>query len=336
MLLLARAITAPIAALARGAAEVAAGRLNTAVPAPRIHDEIGLLATAFRDMTAGLAGLVGQVQGAVAHLVGAADGMLTDLHRQEDTINEFGASSTEIAAAVRQISATSQELAQTMQDLQQAAEAAARLADLGQRDLGRMQGGMSRMEEVAGAMAGRLANISDKTVSINNMVTAINKVAEQTNLLSLNAAVEAEKAGEYGLGFAVVAREIRRLADQTDVAAMDIRRTAGEMQASVATGVMEIDKFTREVHDGLQTVGAVAGSMDQIIDRVKTLSARFTTVNDGMHAQSAGAQQISEAMGILREGARKTTASLKRFHDVAAQLQEAAARLQQQTEKFQV
>ncbi len=333
---IARAIARPVTALAHSAAEVAAGRLIAEVPDVRSRDEVGMLARAFRGMTASLAALVKQVQSAAGRLVDTAAGMTENLRLQENTVAEFGASTTEIAAAVKEISVTGQELAHTMQELQDAAAATAALADSGRSGLGKMDGSMRRLESAAGAMAARLAAINAKTAKINNMVAIINKVAEQTNLLSLNAAIEAEKAGEYGLGFAVVAREIRRLADQTDVAATDIRRTMREMQASVSTGVMEVDKFNNEVTGGLQTVDGVVAQLGRIIEQVKTLSSRFVLVNEGMHAQSAGARQISEAMTSLNTAARKTADSLGQFNAAAGQLKDAASQLQSQTEQFQV
>ncbi len=333
---IARAIARPVTALAQSAAEVAAGRLNAAVPEVRSRDEVGVLARAFRGMTASLAALVRQVQAAAARLVETAAGMTDNLRRQENTVAEFGASTSEIAAAVKEISVTGQELAHTMQELQDAAAAAAALADSGRSGLGAMDGSMRRLEAAAGSLAARLAAINAKTASINNMVAIINQVAEQTNLLSLNAAIEAEKAGEYGRGFAVVAREIRRLADQTDVAGTDIRRTVREMQASVSTGVMEVDKFNNEVGAGLHTVNGVVAQLGRIIEQVQTLSSRFVLVNEGMHAQSAGARQISEAMASLNEAARKTVESLGRFSASAGQLKDAAGQLQSQTEQFRV
>ena len=99
------------------------------------------------------------------------------------------------------------------------------------------------------------------------MVTTITKVADQTNLLSINAAIEAEKAGEYGRGFLVVAREIRRLADQTAVATLDIENMVRQMQDAVSAGVMQMDKFADEVRSGVGQVGEINGQMGQIIER---------------------------------------------------------------------
>src|SRR5207302_1442110 len=105
-----------------------------------------------------------------------------------------------------------------------------------------------------GSITGKLAVLNEKTTNINSVVTTITKVADQTNLLSLNAAIEAEKAGEYGLGFAVVAMEIRRLADQTAVATYDIEKMVKEMQSaeSLRQSNMAIEQLNGAAR-GLQT-----------------------------------------------------------------------------------
>src|SRR5947207_13543660 len=101
------------------------------------------------------------------------------------------------------------------------------------------------------------------------MVTTITKVADQTNLLSLNAAIEAEKAGEYGRGFSVVAAEIRRLADQTAVATYDIELLVKEIQSAISAGVMGMDKFSEEVGRGIQDVHEVGSQLSRIIDEAQ-------------------------------------------------------------------
>ena len=128
-----------------------------------------------------------------------------------------------------------------------------------------------------------------KASGINSVVTTITKVADQTNLLSINAAIEAEKAGEAGRGFLVVAREIRRLADQTAVATLDIEQMVRQMQAAVSAGVMEMDKFREDVRGGIMQTSEISGQMGQILDQVPfpnpTISWRarssFATIQSG-------------------------------------------------------
>ena len=141
------------------------------------------------------------------------------------------------------------------------------------------------------------------------VVTTITKVADQTNLLSLNAAIEAEKAGDYGRGFGVVATEIRRLADQTAVATNDIEQMVKEMQSAVAAGVMGMDKFSEEVRQGVQVVQQVSEELSQIIQHVQALAPNFVIVSEGMQSQSLGALQISDALSQLTEVAKQTVES---------------------------
>jgi methyl-accepting chemotaxis protein WspA len=197
-----------------------------------------------------------------------------------------------------------------------------------------MEATMQQMEVATRTIAERLAAIQERAGDITSVVTTITKVADQTNLLSLNAAIEAEKAGEYGRGFAVVAREIRRLADQTAVATLQIERIVNDMRASVAAGVAGMDQFAHEVQQGVEQVRAVGGQLGQIITRVQALTPRFDTVNQGMQAQAEGAQQISEAMGQLREAVEQTATSLQESTRAIAQLNLAAQGLHDEISRF--
>lgn len=300
------------------------------------QDEPSRLFAAISRMTQRLASLVGQVQQSSVQLVSTATEIASASHQQEASVTEFGASTTEVTAAVKEISATAQELVRTMQAVKTVSAETEVLADTGRTGLTSMEGSMRQLAEATAAISSRLAVINAKANAINSMVTTITKVADQTNLLSLNAAIEAEKAGEYGLGFAVVAREIRRLADQTAVASLEIDQTVREMQTSVTAGVMEMDKFTGEVTHGVQAVSEIGVQMGRIIEQVKVLTPRFESVNEGMQAQSSGARQISDAMVQLSEGAHQTRESLRQFNEATEQLKQAARSLQQEAAQFKV
>jgi len=287
-------------------------------------------------MTKYLASLVGQVQRSSVQMVSTATEIAAAARQQETTVTEFGASTTEIAASVKEISATSQELAKTMQDIKETAGHTESLADQGHTGLLNMKSSMGQLSEATASISTKLSAINEKAGAINNLVTTITKVADETNLLSLNASIEAEKAGEYGRGFAVVAREIRRLADQTAVSTLDIEQTVKEMQSSVTAGVMEMDKFNGEVSQWVNSVGNISNQLNQILEQIKVLTPRYESVNDGMRSQATGAQQISEAMTQLTDGARNTSESLKHFHEVTFQLKEAAHELQTEVSRFKV
>jgi methyl-accepting chemotaxis protein WspA len=318
-----------------GEARKAIEAMQPAMQRKSIEESSRLFAAVSR-MTGRLVALVSQVQRSSVQLVSTATEIAAASHQQEAAVTEFGASTSEVTAAVKEISATSQELVRTMQAVETIANETEGLADAGRAGLTGMEGSMHQLAQATGAISARLAVINEKANAINSMVTTITKVADQTNLLSLNAAIEAEKAGEYGLGFSVVAREIRRLADQTAVASLEIDQTVKEMQSSVTAGVMEMDKFTGEVSKGVRSVNEIGLQMNRIIERVKVLTPQFESVNEGMQAQSEGARQISEAMVQLSDGAHQTRESLRQFKEAADQLKESARGLQQEAAQFKV
>ena len=195
--------------------------------------------------------------------------------QQQATASEIAATTTEIGATSREISATSKELVRTMNEVSRRSPSSRpTLAGSGQAGLTHMEETMRHVMDAAGSINAKLAVLNEKAGNINQVVTTITKVADQTNLLSLNAAIEAEKAGEYGRGFAVVATEIRRLADQTAVATYDIEQMVKEIQSAVSAGVMGMDKFSEEVRRGMQDVQQVGGQLSQIIQQVQALAPR--------------------------------------------------------------
>ena len=300
------------------------------------QDEIGQLVSAISIMTSNLASLLEQVQKSSAQLVPAAIEIAATSKEQQATVLEFEELTSQVLTAVKEITATRQELARTMEDLQSSAEGTSQLADAGQTGLRTMEGTMKQLAEATTSISSKLSVISGNAGKISSVVTTINKVADQTNLLSLNAAIEAEKAGQYGLGFAVVTREIRRLADQTALATLDIETMVKEMQSSVASGVMEMDKFSDQVRRGVRAVEEISGQLGQIIDKVKDETGQFEKVNEGTKAQAHRAEQIREAMVHLSEGAKQTSEAVNQSNQATEHLREAARALQAEVEKFKL
>jgi len=195
---------------------------------------------------------------------------------------------------------------------------------------------MRHMEDASKVISGKLEAIDEKAEKITTVVTTINKVAEQTNLLSLNASIEAEKAGEYGRGFTVVAREIRRLADQTAVATLDIERMVHEMQSAVSSGIMEMDKFIAEVRQNAEDVGKISMQLTLIIDQVQALSPNFDEVMSAMGRQSEQARQINGSMRDLDDEMQQTQNSLHETYVAIGQLNDATRNLQDEVSRFKI
>ncbi len=314
----------------------AEGNLTGEMMIYREKDIIAELSLGIQSMLDNLNTLVARVQESGIQVTSSSTEIAATARQQEATVTEQAATTNQIRTTVTEISATAKELVNTMNEVTGVALKTSESASQGQSSLSRMAETMQQMLDATSNISSKLAVLSEKAGNINTVVTTITKVADQTNLLSLNAAIEAEKAGEYGVGFSVVATEIRRLADQTAVATWDIEQMVKEMQSAVSAGVMGMDKFSEEVHRGVDDVRNVGSQLAEVIEQVQTLIPRFEDVNDGMQSQSLGAEQISEAMIQLSESAHQTAESLCQSHSAIEQLNKAAQGLQEGVSHFRV
>lgn len=319
--------------VARATERVASGDLTVAVE-PQSKDDV--VSHALISMGDNLSALIGQVQRSGIQVNSSATEIAATSKQQQATTSQISSTTSEIGSTSKEIAATSKELAASMREVAQITEDTTVLATNGQTGLGRMETTMRQIMEASSSINARLAILSDKAGNINAVVTTITKVADQTNLLSLNAAIEAEKAGEYGRGFAVVATEIRRLADQTGGATYEVEQIVKEMQSAVSASVMGMDKFSEEVRRGVEEVRQVSVQLAQIIQQVQIMKPSFESVNEGMQAQSIGAQQISEALLQLGEAAQQTAESLRQSSTAVEQLNEASRGLQASVSRFKL
>lgn len=318
------------------AAQVADGDLTASIPPDQAGDESGKLLLSIERMTGSLNSLVTRVKHA-SEALGAATTEFSELGRQQQVgVDDLDRSAAHIAQVAHSISDTGAALKLTMEGLNVVARQAAELAENGRATLDNMDQSMRQLDGATGSIAARLATIRDKAADISTVVVTITKVADQTNLLSVNAAIEAEKAGEQGLGFLVVAREIRRLADQTAVATLDIEQMVRHMQSAVSAGVMEVDGFSADVKQGVKSNAQASSQLGQIIAQVQALSERFENVNQGMTSQSVGARQISEAMTHLMDEVRRSANSLKDFNSAIDKTRNAGDSLSTEISRFKL
>jgi methyl-accepting chemotaxis protein WspA len=333
--LLLRAIMSPMQRIVSILEVMRSGDLSSRLNLER-KDEFGAVETGFNDMMAELTTLVSQAQRSSVQVTTSVTEIAATSKQQQATATETAATTTEIGATSREIAATSRDLVRTMTEVTSAADQASILAGSGQQGLARMEETMHSVMGAADLVNAKLAILNEKAGNINQVVVTIVKVADQTNLLSLNAAIEAEKAGEYGRGFAVVATEVRRLADQTAVATYDIEQMVREIQSAVSAGVMGMDKFSEEVRRGMSEVQQVGEQLSQIIHQVQALAPRVLMVNEGMQAQATGAEQINLALVQLGDASSQTVESLRQASFAIDELSQVAVGLRSGVSRFKV
>jgi len=345
-------ITAPLARVARIATSIAEGKVGQAsrmleqscpsgsctrerlLAGSRSRSETSQLYSAVAVMIHGVEELLGAVNSTGGQLQYSAGRIAATARQLEASATQQAASTVEVGATSKEISATASGLADTMDQVLGVASRTSALAEAGRESLARMSQAMDDLSASGREMTSKLGVIREKASGIGQMLSTISKVAAQTNLLSLNAAIEAEKAGEFGPGFAVVAREIRRLADQTAAATLDIERTIRDMQASVQAGSAAMDGFKSLADQTADTSRGVNAKLGRIIEAGEELAPRFSTVSDGMRLQAEGADQISVVISQLADSAEQTRDALAEFRQAAEELTTTAAGLKEILTRF--
>lgn len=279
-------------------------------------NEVIRMIMANRKMLQNLSNLIGKVQKSSADINSAVSQINYSARELETTATEQSSSTREVAATTNAIAKSAKELNNAMLEAADKIGNTVESAQTGNDKLNELSGLMNDFNKSTQAFSMNLSMIADKANRVSAIVTTITKISEQTNLLSLNAAIEAERAGEYGKGFAIVAYEINRLADQTQDASEDIEFMIKEMQNTVSNGVVKMDKFTRDVFSSVNQVRQISEYFQSILEQVEDIKPIFEHVSTEVYSQTNAAQQISEAMSQLEITVDQTKNALMDFKDV--------------------
>ena len=185
-------------------------------------------------------------------------------------------------------------------------------------------------------VAGKLAVINGNVEKITGIVTAINDVSRQTNLLSLNASIEAEKAGEFGLGFAVVARQIRRLADKTSIASANIENIVRQMQSSVNSGVMEMDRFGAKMRQSSKIIIETADMLARTVSEIEAIGPQFEDIASGIGELSENARKISATMLELSDSSVRARDRISEFRAAVKSLDSVSVSVLEAVSRFKI
>lgn len=264
---------------------------------------------------------------AAVHIDGVSTSIQAAARDQESAVTEQAATAAEISATAHQIAATSSELARSLEELTRATQESEQLMSEAERLLRMLGNALEAIESSGSVLSGKLDDLQDRAGDIGQITTTISKVADQTNLLSLNAALEAEAAGSYGLGFRVVADEIRRLADQAGDSTLRIEQLLSGMQTAVAAGEESMQDFRQGVISGRRSAQEVVERLRHIVSRVRSLGQGIQAVNEAMQSQATGAAQISDSITGLNQVSNTTVQVLRNFNQAVLDLRGASQAL---------
>jgi methyl-accepting chemotaxis protein len=294
-------------------------------------DQIGLAFNAFLER---IQGVIAQVARSASMVSSAADEMSSMAHQVSSGIEQQRSDTAQVAAAVNEMSATAHEVAKNIEETShvsgRTAEASRHGAELATSAIG----GMGTLQSELGVSSEAVSELSAGVTEIGSVVDLINQVAEQTNLLALNAAIEAARAGEQGRGFAVVADEVRSLAHKTQDATGRIRSMIERLRGSAESVVTAMDRTRIQSEAAGGDVDQVAESLAEISGMVRDIADRAAQVATAAEEQSAVAEEIDKNVTSISTATEQTAASVDQSTGAANELSRLAAELNQVVSQF--
>jgi methyl-accepting chemotaxis protein len=219
---------------------------------------------------------------------------------QEDNVEAVSGEMSNVSATIEEVTATADDVADQSEAMAQQGEEGGAAAERAVDELDQIESGVSEARETAG-------QLTDQTAEIDEVVDFIADIADQTNLLALNASIEAARAGEAGDGFAVVAEEIKSLAEETQEATDEIGDLLSEVHTHAEETADELDATAKNVSSGIETVEGALQSLEEIADQATETNVGVQEINDATAEQAEAAQQVSQMADELYDLAQQTT-----------------------------
>ena len=327
-LFITRFVTRPLDGLNRGLGRIAEGGGDLRLQLPvRGRDEIGRSARTFNDMMGTLGGLVRQVGDSASAVTEAASRLAADAEAVAASSQRQNESSVGAADAVDEMVGSISAIAEHAEAVRERSHDSLERSREGQRSLERLVGEVGEVEAAVRQMADAVVAFVDSTQAISRMTSEVREIAEQTNLLALNAAIEAARAGEQGRGFAVVADEVRGLAERTAVATVQIEKVIEGIQNETRATVGAMAEVSSQVDGGVALVGDATDSLHRIRSTAGEALERIREVAYATGEQSSASTEIARQVQTITEMADGTSGSMHSVVVAAEQLQGLAAEL---------
>jgi methyl-accepting chemotaxis protein len=335
--LTARGIVRPLNAVTARLKDIAEGEgdLTQRVDETRA-DELGELGRYFNIFAGKIQGLMKEIAGnsksvaaASTQIAASAEEMAAGLKQQQEQTSQVSAAVEEMSQSVIEVAKKSSEASGAASDSGKQATGGGSVV----RDtIEQMQGIANQVSESAAA----IGSLGKKSEQIGQIIGVINDIADQTNLLALNAAIEAARAGEHGRGFAVVADEVRKLAERTTQATEEVARSIREIQTETGTAVERISQGRQQVTKGVELANSAGGALERIVASSQSLQSMVQSIAAAAEEQSAASEQIARSIEQINAVTRESNEGASQAAQAAAQLSRQAESLQSMVGRFKI
>ncbi|VXC85452.1 Methyl-accepting chemotaxis protein [Pseudomonas sp. 8Z] len=323
----------PLEDLVQQAHALGAGDLNARLVLSS-NDEIGMLAGSFNQMGEALSTMVSHIRHAAQDVSARAQSLSSLSHEAYTGIDQQSGEISSMAGAVEEFSATSQDIADNMRDTERLASENAQQTRMGRTSMDQASEALVQIAEALNETSQVIDSLGQRSQEIGGIVSVITAIADQTNLLALNAAIEAARAGEQGRGFAVVADEVRNLAGRTREATNEISAMIGSIQSETSSAIATMEQGRKLMQEGLERNSKVATALAQITERSSAAGEQFTAITTATDEQSRTATVLSGNLQSIAHANSEQREVVANLAQTASALDQVAAQLRQEVERF--
>jgi methyl-accepting chemotaxis protein len=299
-------------------------------------DEIGRLGGTLNTMVDGLRRLARQSREATENLNAAAAEIRASTQEQAASVEEQLAAVQETAATVDEITHAGAQIGKRAQEVIASAQATAQTSLSGLQAVEETARAMDAIREQAETVAENIVALSEKTQAVGEIIASVNDISERTHLLALNAAIEAAAAGENGRSFAVVASEMKLLADQAKDATNQVRSILGDIQRGINASVMLTEEAVKRVTAGKERTDTTTQTITEISSRIQESVQTFQQIVASTNQQQLGIEQVMGALQNIRQASQQTAAGTRQLDMAAANLSDLSQQLLGLVERYRV
>ena len=335
-ILLTRSITLPLNIAVGVAERVAGGDLTVAVPVTESGDELALLLQTFKRMVENLRSQTLAIQEGINVLAAAAGEILSSTALIASGAAETATAVNETTVTVEEVKQTTELSSQKARNVANSAQRSLEVSQQGRKSVEDAVHGMSRIREQMETVAESIVSLSEQSQAIGEIITTVNDLAEQSNLLAVNAAIEAAKAGEHGKGFAVVAQEVRSLAEQSKQATAQVRTILNDIQKATNAAVMATEQGSKAVEAGEKQSVEAGEAIRLLSDSIAESANSSAQIAASSQQQMVGMDQVGLAMENIKEASTMSVGSSHQAEQSAQNLHELGQKLKQLVERFKL
>jgi methyl-accepting chemotaxis protein len=331
-----RHISRPLIEITRVAERMASGDLRTKLLTEQRKDEVGALSQAFARMTENLREQIrGLVEGSNV-LGSAASEIVASTTQLSTSASESAVAVSETTTTVEEVRQTAQVSSQKAKLVSESAQKVAQSSQSGYKSIEDMNKGMENIRQQMNAIATSMVRLSEQNQAIGQIIASVEDLAIQSNLLAVNASIEAAKAGEHGKGFSVVAQEVKSLAEQSRQATNQVRTILGDIQKATTTAVMATEQGSKAVEVGARQAEVAGEAIQLLTGSVMDSAQAATQIAASSQEQLIGVDQVAVAMDSIKLASSQNVASAQQLETAARNLSELGQRLKQMVERYQV